>query len=471
METFSLREKTAKGLLWGGVSNGVQQLLNLLFGILLARMLTPADYGMVGVLAVFSVVATTLQESGFTAALVNKREARHEDYNAVFWFSIGMSVALYALLFFSAPWIAHFYQRPELTALARYSFIGFLLSALGTAQSAFLFKRLMVKQRALAQMTALVVSGIVGVGMAYGGCSYWSIATQSITSVGVTTLLYWHFSPWRPTLHFRLTPLKEMFAFSSKLLVTNMFSHINYNLFSVILGRFYTTREVGLYDQAYKWSCMGGLFIIGTTNSVAQPTLAALSADAARQRRAFLRLLSFVSFVSFPLMFGLGFIAEPLVSMALTDKWTAMVPLLQLLCLSGAFVPITNLCQQLLISRGCSGTYMCGVIVEGLLILAGLYLAHPYGVKVMLATYVAIYIAFLAMWLHWVIRLIGLTLKDFIRTAAPYLLATLVTLPLVAFLTDTLFMTLLIPIFYLAILWGCRNALLRDIVHYLFHRS
>ena len=127
--TQSLKEKTAHGLLWGGLSNGVQQILNLVFGIFLARMLTPADYGMVGMLSVFTVIATALQESGFTAALVNKRETRHEDYNAVFWFSIGMSFCLYILLFASAPLIADFYHKPELTPLARYLFLGFVLSA------------------------------------------------------------------------------------------------------------------------------------------------------------------------------------------------------------------------------------------------------------------------------------------------------------------------------------------------------
>lgn len=213
MPTPTLKEKTARGLLWGGLSNGAQQILNLVFGIFLARMLAPADYGMVGMLAVFSVIATTLQESGFTAALVNKREERHKDYNAVFWFSILMSLGLYSLLFLCAPLIAHFYHKPELTPLARYSFIGFVLSALGTAQSAVLFKNLKVKQRAISQIIALTISGCVGITMAYYGFSYWSIATQNLVCIGLTTILYWYFSPWRPTLNINLNPLKEMFGF------------------------------------------------------------------------------------------------------------------------------------------------------------------------------------------------------------------------------------------------------------------
>lgn len=396
--TQSLKEKTARGLLWGGLSNGVQQILNLVFGIFLARMLTPADYGMVGMLSVFTVIATALQESGFTAALVNKRETRHEDYNAVFWFSIGMSLCLYILLFACAPLIADFYHKPELTPLARYLFLGFVLSGMGTAHSAWLFKHLMVKQRTISQITALVISGCVGMTMAYNGFSYWSIATQNLVYVTVTTLFYWYFASWTPSININLSPLRSMLGFSSRILVTNMFSHVNYNMFSIILGRYYPTRDVGFYDQAYKWSSMGGLFILGMINSVAQPVLAEVANDRKLQQCIFRKLMIFTIAVSFPLMLGIGLMAEELVNLFLTDKWTGTIPLLRLLCISGAFVPITNLYQQLLISRGRSDLYMWGVIIEGILILICLLLASPYGVENMLKTYVCLYISYVGVW-------------------------------------------------------------------------
>lgn len=399
--TQSLKEKTARGLLWGGLSNGVQQILNLVFGIFLARMLTPADYGMVGMLSVFTVIATALQESGFTAALVNKRETRHEDYNAVFWFSIGMSLCLYILLFACAPLITDFYHKPELTPLARYLFLGFVLSGMGTAHSAWLFKHLMVKQRTISQITALVISGCVGMTMAYNGFSYWSIATQNLVYVTVTTLFYWYFASWTPSININLRPLRSMLGFSSRILVTNMFSHVNYNMFSIILGRYYPTRDVGFYDQAYKWSSMGGLFILGMINSVAQPVLAEVANDRKRQQHIFRKLMIFTIAVSFPLMLGIGLMAEELVNLFLTDKWTGTIPLLRLLCISGAFVPITNLYQQLLISRGRSDLYMWGVIIEGILILICLLLASPYGVENMLKAYVCLYIGYVGVW-HWI---------------------------------------------------------------------
>ncbi len=400
MTNPTLKEKTARGLLWGGLSNGIQQMLNLLFGIFLARMLTPTDYGMVGMLAVFTVIATTLQEGGFTAALVNKREVQHQDYNAVFWFSVLLSCIIYSILSIGAPLIASYYRKPELIPLARYTFLGFIFSGMGTAHSAWLFKKLMVKQRATAQIIALIVSGCISLVMAWNGYSYWGIATQNIIYTGVTTFFYWYFSSWKPTLHINLSPLKNMFGFSSRLLVTNMFSHMNYNMFSIILGRYYPTQDVGFYEQAYKWSSMGGLFILGMTNSVAQPVLAEVSHNREQQQYIFRKLMLFTICVSFTLMWGMGFFAENLVTIFLTEKWAETIPLLRLLCISGAFVPITNLYQQLLISCGRSDLYMWGVITEGILILACLIMTSAYGVKSMLMAYVCLYISFIAVW-HW----------------------------------------------------------------------
>ena len=153
----SLKEKTAKGLFWGGVSNGVQQLLNLFFGIFLARLLTPADYGMVGMLTIFSAMASILQEGGFISALTNRKTTEHKDYNAVFWFSTLMGISLYTLLYMASPYIAEFYRQPELTALARLSFLGFLISSTNVAPRAFLFKHLKTKENAIISFVSLTL--------------------------------------------------------------------------------------------------------------------------------------------------------------------------------------------------------------------------------------------------------------------------------------------------------------------------
>ena len=199
MTETSLKDKTAKGLFWGGVSNGVQQLLNLLFGIFLARLLTPADYGMVGMLTIFSALASILQEGGFISALTNRKETVHKDYNAVFWFSLLTGVGLYTLLYIGAPLIADFYRQPELTGLARLSFLSFLISSTNIAPRAFLFKHLKNRENAIISFCSLALSGIVGITLAYNGFAYWGIAIQTITYTTSVTALSYHFSGWRPS--------------------------------------------------------------------------------------------------------------------------------------------------------------------------------------------------------------------------------------------------------------------------------
>ena len=400
----SLKDKTAKGLLWGGISNGIQQLLNLFFGIFLARLLTPDDYGMVGMLSIFTLIAGSIQESGFTAALANKKDIKHEDYNAVFWFSISTSLCIYTLLFFCAPLIARFFNQPELTSLARYSFIGFVISSTGVAQNAYMFRNLMVRQKAQSVIIGLLVSGTIGVTLAYHGYSYWGIATQSLTYVTTVMTCYWFFSPWRPTFHFNLKPLRGMISFSSKMLATNIFNHLNNNIFSIILGKFYSEKEVGFYNQANKWNYMGHSLVSGMINGVAQPVLAQVADDKERQLRVFRKMMRFTAFVSFPAMFGLSLIAPELITIAITDKWIESAQILQLLCISGAFIPIIALCSNLVISKGKSNIYMWNTIVLGLLQLLVMCTIYPYGIQTMIITYISINIAWLLVWHYFVWR-------------------------------------------------------------------
>ena len=206
MSEKSLKERTARGLLWGGMSNGIMQLLGALFGLALMRLLTPADWGKVYMLNIFATLASALQESGFSAALCNKREPSHEEYNAVFWFNIMVSSGIYVLLWFLAPSIADFYGDPDLIPLARFMFLSFVFASFGTVQRAYLFGHMMVRETSICGITAMLVSGIVGVSMAYMGFAHWGIASQTVTFVVVVQMMNWFYSSWRPSLNINLRP-------------------------------------------------------------------------------------------------------------------------------------------------------------------------------------------------------------------------------------------------------------------------
>lgn len=475
MAEQTLKEKTAKGLFWGGISNGLQQLLGLIFGIVLARILSPEDYGMVGMLAIFTGIASSIQESGFTAALVNKPEINHDDYNAVFWFSLLSGVILYIVLFFCAPLIAWFYDKPELTNLSRLVFLGFLFSGAGIAHNAILFKKLMVKERAKIDVTALVVSGIVGLLMALNGFAYWGLAVQGTTYIGVGTLLRWYYSPWRPTLSINIQPLKEMFGFSFKLFLTNIFWQISSNQFSVLLGKFYSPQQVGYYSQGYKWMVMGNTFIGGMINGVAQPILAEVQADPIKQQAVFRKMVRFGAFVSFPLMLGLAFVADEFVLIAVGEKWLPSVPFLQLFCIWGAAGYLWMLYTNLLMVHGKSDIYMWGMITVGLLQIAIVALTFPFGILWMVAAYVLSFFIGLLGWHYFANRLIGLQLWSVIKDIIPYCSITIFTFIATWIITSQienvyiLFVTKIIiaAILYMLIMWKSNSVVFRESLEYI----
>lgn len=478
MSESSLKEKTAKGLFWGGFSNGAQQLLNLAFGIVLGRLLDASDYGMVGMLTIFSAIASALQEGGFVSALTNRKEVCHKDYNAVFWFSILCSITIYILLFFAAPLIADFYKIPELIPLSRFSFLGFVIASMSIAPRAYLFKNLKIKETTLISISSLGISGTVGILLAANGFAYWGMATQSITFVTVMTILNFYFSHWRPKLEFDFKPIREMIGFSSKLIITNIFNIINNNLFSVLLGKFYSAQEVGNFTQANKWNGMGHTLITGMINGIAQPVFTSVVDDRARQLAIFRKLLRFTAFISFPAMLGLSLVSKELIVITVGAKWLPSAYILQILCIWGAFIPIINLFSNLIISRGHSSIYMWNAICLSVLQLIAVCGMYPYGLEWMLRIFVIINISWLFVWFGFVRREIQLTLYAMLKDLSPYLLlsATLVigtyyvTLPIENLYLSMAAKVALVAGFYALILWRLQSVIFRESIEFLLKK-
>ncbi|MBP3259841.1 MAG: lipopolysaccharide biosynthesis protein [Prevotella sp.] len=419
----SLKERTAKGLLWGAVNNVTSQLLGVAIGIVLGRLLSPAEYGMVGMLAIFTAIAGSLQESGFTAALTNMKQATHRDYNAVFWFSTLMSVALYGVLYLSAPLIADYFRQPGLVPLSRLVFASLLMAGLGTAHAAYMFRNMMNREKALIGFAALTGSGIVGIALALGGYSYWSLAWQQfayITIVNLGRLLYVR---WHPSLHVDLSPIRRMFGFSSKILLTNIMNQANSNLLSFVFGRLFTAGAVGSYTQAAKWNLMGHSLITGTIQQVAQPVLASINDEENRQLKVFRKMLRFTAMLSMPALFGLGLIADFIV-LLLGDHWADSVMLLRILCVSGAFMPIHTLYQNLFISHGRSDTYMwCTAAQIAAQLVVIVAFSTRGGLGLMVTAYTVLMVSWTAVWQLLAHRLTGLRLRDVLKDILPFMLA------------------------------------------------
>ena len=396
----------------------------MVFGIVIARILSPDDYGLVAMLSIFTSVATILMDSGFSSALINRPEIDHRDYNAVFWFSLLVGVSLYVLFFFAAPLIAHFYRQPVLVALSRVLFLSFVFSSAGIAHNALLVKNIMAKQRGVIDIIAVGASGLIGMALALRGFAYWGLVVMQLVQTLTGTLLRWYFVRWRPTLRFDFTPLKAMFSYGVKVTVTVISAQVTNNLISVILGRAYGKSDVGYYSQGSKWAIQGSSVIVAALNSVAHPILAETRDDRERQLNVFRKMVRFGAFITFPTLFGLMLTSYEFIVIALGIKWLSSVPFLRLFCFFGVFYYLIALYTSLALSHEKSSIYMNIMTATFGVQLIVLALCHHFAVDIltMTAIYIAVNGSSILFWHHCTARLIGLRHRDMIKDIAPYFL-------------------------------------------------
>ena len=434
----NLKEKTAKGLLWGALNSSTMQVLNLVFGIFLARMLSPHDYGIVGVLAIFSLIAGNLQSSGFTQGLTNIKQPTANDYNSVFWFNVSVSIVCYVILFFCAPLIAWFFHSDELVPLSRFVFLGFLISSFGITRNAIMFKKIMARERAMTGFISLLISGACGIVLAYNGMAYWSLAWQSVLFVLIQNICRYYYTRkmWKPSLRVDFTPIKKMFPFSVKILITTIINTINNNVLTFIFGNLFPMKTVGNFSQAMKWDTMAYTTISGTIEQVAQPILVEIADDKDRELRVFRKMMRFTAFLVFPCLFGLSLVAEEFILVTISAKWIDSVPLLQILCVGGAFMPFYTMYQHLVISAGRSDIYMWCNIGQIILQIAIIIAFHSFGIVTMVIAYTAFTIAWLGVWHIFAKRLIGIRYRDLFKDIAPFMLASAGVMVVTHYLTS-----------------------------------
>lgn len=478
MPEQTLKEKTAKGLFWGGLSTFVQQFIGMMFGIVIARILSPDDYGLVAMLTIFSVIASTFMDSGFTTALINKKEIRHEDYNSVFWFSVICGVVFYVILFFAAPLIARFYNQPVLLNLSRVMFLSLVISGTGIVHNAVLFKQMKVKQRGIADMIAVSVSGGTGLILALLGFAYWGLALQLVVHSFVAIALRWCFSGWRPTLSFSFVPIREMFGFSSKILFNGILAQINGNVFSVLLGKFYTKTDTGYYSQGCKWMALGNTTVNIMINGVAQPVLVEVQEDKERQKKVFRKMLRFGAFVSFPTLLGLAFVAKEFVWITVGEKWMESVPYLQILTIANSCAFMSNLYNATLLSHGKSDTMLyINTAFYVMNLLLALLLTRQ-GIFTMVIGCSALTFSMNFVWHLYGKKQVGVRTVELLRDISPYLLLSLFCFAVSWFVTRGienmygLFVAKIavVAVLYVSILWLTKSVILRESMRFILRR-
>lgn len=452
----NLKERTAKSIAWGAINNGATQVLNLVFGIILARKLSEADYGIVALITIFTTLAGCIQAAGFSQALANLKPPTQRDYNAVAWFNIFAGFSLYIILFFCAPLIAWFFDQPALTDVSRVAFLTIPISAIGIVPNAKLWIELRNREQAIASIIALIISGCCGVWLAWNRYGYWSLAWQQVVYIVVATIIKYYFTRWRPTLPVDFNPIRQMFEFSSKLLLTNILTVISQQVQTFIFGKMLHINTVGQFSQANKWNTMGHSFISNTMAQVAQPVLTNADNEEGRQQRVFRKMLRFTSLVCFPLMFGLALVAHEFIIVTIGAKWEPSVILLQILCIGGAFIPLQTLYQNLIISRKRSDIYLRLVALQIVLQIILTLSFAKLGIVAMVAAFSALNLLFTACWHFALQRILPLSMFDVLKDTIPFTLIAAVVMVATHYATlsiTNLWLLLLIRIMMAAALY------------------
>jgi len=379
-----LKEKTSSALFWSFIDKGGQQVIQLVFMIILARLLDPKEFGLVAVLTVFTVIATLLQDSGFSAALIRKADIDEEDYSSVFYFNILIGIVAYFILFVCAPFIADFYDAPILTGLSRFIFLSFLFSAFSIIQNVKLIREMDFRTNAKITFIAGIISGALAVWMAFSGYGAWSLAAQLVLQSFIRSLFLWFFVKWYPKARFAASRLKPMMAYSINLLIMSLLNQLAGSIYPIVIGKYFSMSQVGYYGQAYKLSYIPQSIVATSLQGVAYPVLSKVE-DTERKKRIFRKIIRVSSFVSFPVMILLAIAAEPIISIVLSDKWLESVPILQILAVGAIVFPLYSVINSLVLSFGKSQLSLKVEVFRNILSICFILASVKYGILAMVA--------------------------------------------------------------------------------------
>lgn len=354
----SLKHKTLRGTIWSSVERFSVQGIQFIVMIIMARLLTPEDYGLVGMLTIFIAISQSLVDSGFSQALIRKQDRSETDNSTVFYFNIGVGIILYLALFFSAPLIAEFYKEPILRPLMQLISLSVLINSFVVVQRALLTVRIDFKTQAKASLSAAIVSGIVGISLAHMGFGVWAIVWHQLANLSVNVSLLWIFSKWRPGRQYSWQSFRELFGFGSKLAAASVINTLYRNIYLIVIGKIFKASDLGYYTRAHQFADFPSSNVSGIIQRVTFPILCSIQDDDERLRSVYRRFLRLSAFVVFPLMVGLASVAQPLILLVLKDKWEFSAVLLQIICLGMMWYPIHSINLNLLQVKGRSDLFL-----------------------------------------------------------------------------------------------------------------
>lgn len=386
MAEQSLKDKTIKGVGWSAVDNVAQHIVTFVVSIVLARLLSPDDYGLLGLIAIFLAVCTALINGGFTTALIRKKNATDDDYNTAFIVNFCMSLVLYCVIFLCAPLIADFFGRVELIALTRVSSLGMIIGALAMVQQTRLTKRIDFKSQTKITITASVISGVVGITMAIMGFGVWSLVAQQLTSQVLRTTLLWVVNKWIPKFRFSKDSFRNLFGFGSKMMLSGLIDTIWKELYQLVVGKFYSPATLGQYTRAGQFSRLFSSNLTSIIQRVTYPVLSHIQDDKERLTAVYRKIIKTSMFVTAICMFSLGAISEPLVFCLIGPKWHDAATYLPFICLTGSSYPLHAINLNMLQVQGRSDLFLGLEIIKKIIGIGPLMIGAFVGIIPMLCT-------------------------------------------------------------------------------------
>lgn len=415
----TLKHKTVSGLGWSAISQITRQGASFLVSLILARLLGPGAYGLVGMVTIFTGFGSLFVELGLGAGLIQRKEVNAEQISSIFWLNIFMSAVLAGLMVVSAPLIAGFYHQPALTALAQVSALAFIIGGMGTVQNALLSRQLRFSALAKIDMTATAFSGALGIIMALRGFGAWSLVGQTLSQSSFKTMGLWVSSDWRPSARFKFAAIRDFAGFSGNLFGYNVFNYWVRNADQMIIGKCVGSLALGLYARAYQLMVLPVYQISGVASGVMFPVLSSIQHDHARLRSIYLRAIGTIHLIAAPIYAGLFAVADTFVDAVLGGHWQGLVPILRILCLVGFFQPVGNSTGWLFTALGRTGTMFKWGICTGVAYVAGFVIGSHWGV--MGVTWAYCITGLLAWYPGWTLaaRGAGMTFSDMLVPLMP----------------------------------------------------
>ena len=385
----SLKQKAAAGMVWTALQKYSKMVIQFISGIILARLLTPYDYGCIGMLSIFMVLAEAFIDGGFGSALIQKKRPTQVDYSTIFWWNVGMAFLMYAILFLCAPAISRFYDIPLLCDVLRVQGLVLFIYALNIIQRNQLKKKLNFKLLSIVSVSTSIIALTVTIIMAYNGCGVWALVVQNLIVAAIPSLVFWFYVKWRPIWIFSWASFKELFSFGFYMFLTHIVSRFTRQLQGLLIGKFYNASTMGYYSKAQSTEKLASSSISQVMTQVTYPLYAEIQDDKMAMQNMIKRLTMTISYITFPLMFILILCAKPIFVLLYSDRWLQSIPYFQVLCISGLAYCLQSVNLQTISAIGKSKTMFWWTLIKQcviiIVIVGGLTL---FGMKGLLAGHV-----------------------------------------------------------------------------------